>query len=107
MRDGHITGRRIVAASWPTPWGSSEIELTDEAVAAAGGLAAAVAAHLGVTVAQMNAWIESDFTVRCAGRRADGKPCRGFVTGGSNLADPKAWVAMQGEYCPAHGGPGR
>lgn len=45
-----------------------------------------------------------NFTALCCAKTRAGKPCRNNVPGGTLLQEPREWLALQGNYCTAHGG---
>ncbi|WP_346798100.1 hypothetical protein R5M92_04260 [Halomonas sp. Bachu 37] len=59
-----------------------------------------------VTRDQLQAWIaaEGHRDVTCSAQTAKGQSCRNPVRGSTPSNGPKEWVAMQGGYCPIHGG---
>lgn len=61
-----------------------------------------LAGYYGVTRSEYLEWHSSEYSVQCAGKRKDGKRCRGIVPGGFCVEKPKEWVRLQGEYCHVH-----
>ena len=60
-----------------------------------------LARRYGVTRQQYLEWHQSDYSVKCSGKTAKGKPCKNTVENGS-FTEPKEWVALQGSYCHVH-----
>ena len=60
-----------------------------------------LAHHYGITREQYIGWHQSNYSVRCAGKTAKGKPCQNIVENG-HFTNPKEWVALQGSYCHVH-----
>lgn len=61
--------------------------------------------YFGVTKAQYLEWLEHDGSARCGGAKAQGKPCRNYLSGYSQLPIQE-WLTRDGGYCAVHGGEG-
>lgn len=61
--------------------------------------------YFGVTKAQYLEWLEHDGSARCSGTTTQGKPCRNYLSGYSQLPIQE-WLRRDGGYCAVHGGEG-
>jgi hypothetical protein len=59
--------------------------------------------YFGISKAQYLRWVETDGSVRCSRIKADGTPCRSFISGPIQLPISE-WLKREGGYCAMHGG---
>lgn len=62
---------------------------------------AVIAAHYGVSVADLANWYRSDYSVHCAGNTKSGHACKNIVENGHRVS-PARWAALAGSCCHLH-----
>jgi hypothetical protein len=65
------------------------------------------ARRLGLTREQFIEWRNSDWVLQCAALTKLRRRCRNLVIHPWDYCSAAEWLALQGEYCPLHGGPTR